>query len=251
MIRSMHSSAALVSLRFLSLILGLGAINIGAAASGQLVEVAVDVPVVSLDGQSGGALQNDRIEARWHIENGRLTSMTIRDKTAHSESLDATLKLDGPFSIELKSIGVLRASDLLMSAPASMEKLLPNPTASRASDRLPGVTVHYPLADPAGRFQADWSLTLRQGSSYIRQLLTITAGSKPLPLSGLAMIDVSTRQASPLPEPSKALRSPPATSSSASSRRFPRAAWSAIAASANCKVACPLQPINPRSFLQL
>jgi len=34
MIRSMHSSAALVSLRFLSLILGLGAINIGAAAPG-------------------------------------------------------------------------------------------------------------------------------------------------------------------------------------------------------------------------
>jgi hypothetical protein len=190
MIRSMPSSAALVALRTLPLILGLGAINIGAAASGQLVEIAVDVPVVSLDGQSGGALQNDHIEAHWQIENGRLVSLTIRDKTRHSESPDATLKLDGPFSIELESIGVLRASDLLLSAPASMEKLLPNPTASRAADRLPGATVHYPLADPAGRFQADWALTLRQGSSYIRQLLTITAGSKPLPLNGLVMIDV-------------------------------------------------------------
>jgi hypothetical protein len=71
-----------------------------------------------------------------------------------------------------------------------VEQLTPDPAASRASDRLPGVTVHYPLADPAGRFQADWALTLRQGSCYIRQILTIAAGSKPVPLSGLILIDV-------------------------------------------------------------
>jgi hypothetical protein len=71
-----------------------------------------------------------------------------------------------------------------------VEQLTLDPAASRASDRLPGVTVHYPLADPAGRFQADWALTLRQGSCYIRQILTIAAGSKPVPLSGLILIDV-------------------------------------------------------------
>jgi hypothetical protein len=191
-VKSTHCSVPLVALATLSLMLGLSAVNIGAATSEQLVQTASDVPVFTLDGQSGGTLQNDRIEARWHIENGRLSSLIVRDKTSHSEPADASLKLDGPFAIALKDIGVLHASDLLISGASSSENLLPNPAASRASDRLPGVTVHYPLTDLAGRFQADWALTLRKGSSYIRQLLTITAGSKPLPLSGLVMIDVRT-----------------------------------------------------------
>ncbi len=147
-------------------------------------------PVVSLDEHTGGTLENERIAAAWQIHDGCLTSLVVRDKAAHAGFKDATLQLDGPFSIELKAIGVLRASDLRLSGPARVEQLTPNPAASRASDRLPGVTIHYPLADPEGRFQADWALTLRQGSSYIRQTLTITAGGKPLPLSGVIMIDV-------------------------------------------------------------
>jgi hypothetical protein len=188
-IKPKHSNAALVALRILPLILGLVAVSMGAAASEQVVQIAAEDPDAAIYGKFGGVLQNGHIEARWQIENGRLISMTFRDRTAHSESPNATLTLVGPFALELKEIGVLHASDLLISAPATMEKLEPNPAASRASDRLPGVTIHYPLADPAGRFRADWALTLRQGSSYIRQLLTITASSKPLPLSGIVMID--------------------------------------------------------------
>jgi hypothetical protein len=126
----------------------------------------------------------------WQIRDGHLTSLVIQDKAAGKSAQGASLALVGPFTIELKDAGVLRAADLLTSGPARVEQLTPDPAASRASDRLPGVTVHYPLADPAGRFQADWALTLRQGSCYIRQILTIAAGSKPVPLSGLILIDV-------------------------------------------------------------
>src|SRR5580698_4184696 len=147
-------------------------------------------PVIALDGQSGGTLQNDRIEATWQIHNNHLTALVIRDKTPHAGFKDATLNLDGPFSIELKAIGVQRASDLQISGPARIDHLTPNPSASRASDRLPGVTVHYSINDPEDRFHADWALTLRQGSHYIRQILTVTAGASPLPMSGISLIDV-------------------------------------------------------------
>ena len=147
-------------------------------------------PVVALSGQAGGTLHNNLIAATWEIRAEHLGSLVVRDKTSHAGFKDAELELDDPFSIELKEIGVLRAADLLITGPARVEQLTPNPTASRASEHLPGITVHYALADSAGRFQADWALTLRQGSSYIRQILTITAGSKPMPLSGLIMIDV-------------------------------------------------------------
>jgi hypothetical protein len=147
-------------------------------------------PVVALDGQNGGTLQNNRIEATWQIHDGRFTSLAIRDKTPYGELKDATLILNNPFSVALKDIGALRASDLIVRGSANVEHLTPNPSASRASDRLPGVAVHYTLADPAGQFEADWALTLRQGSSYIRQVLNITAATRPLPLSGIVLVDV-------------------------------------------------------------
>jgi hypothetical protein len=194
-IRFIQSRASLLTLRILALSISLGSLDLCAAFAQGSAESAAGNPVVALHEQTastpeGGTLQNDRIASEWQIHDGRLTSLAIRDRAAGKSSQGPSLTLDGPFSIELKDVGVMRASDLQLRGPARVEQLTPDPAASRASDRLPGVTVHYALADPAGQFQADWALTLRQGSSYIRQILTITAGSKPVPLSGLVMIDV-------------------------------------------------------------
>ena len=188
-VRLTQSRVILHPIRFITWLACLGTLGLASAVSQDALDTTAGAPVVALNGQSGGKLQNRRIEAVWEIHDGRLGSLAIRDKTAQAGLASATVALDEPFSIELKDAGMLRASDLLVSGSASVEQLTPNPAASRASDRLPGVTIHYPLADPAGRFQADWALTLRQDSSYIRQLLTITAGKKPLPLSGVTMID--------------------------------------------------------------
>ena len=152
---------------------------------------APGVPVVHLNGTSGGSLENERIEATWQVRSGRLSGLRITDKGASSNPHNlASLDLNEPFSIELDKAGVLRASALVASGEPRVEHFTPNPYASRLSDRLPGVSVHYALADPSGRFTADWALILRQGSSYIRQQLTITAGDKPVPVIGVMMIDV-------------------------------------------------------------
>jgi hypothetical protein len=186
----MPSRAALLPLRILALLVSLGSLGLCAAFSQRSFDSAAGNPAVALHEQTASTLQNDRIAAVWQIRDGHLTSLVIKDKAAGKSAQGASLALVGPFTIELKDAGVLRAADLLTSGPARVEQLTPDPAASRASDRLPGVTVHYPLADPAGRFQADWAHTLRQGSCYIRQILTIAAGSKPVPLSGLILIDV-------------------------------------------------------------
>lgn len=186
----MPSRAALLPLRILALLVSLGSLGLCAAFSQRSFDSAAGNPAVALHEHTASTLQNDRIAAVWQIRDGHLTSLVIQDKAAGKSAQGASLALVGPFTIELKDAGVLRAADLLTSGPARVEQLTLDPAASRASDRLPGVTVHYPLADPAGRFQADWALTLRQGSCYIRQILTIAAGSKPVPLSGLILIDV-------------------------------------------------------------
>jgi hypothetical protein len=145
----------------------------------------------TLDGQAGGALQNHAVFAVWHFQDRHPSDLMIADMTPFSGYLRYSgLKMAEIFSLELKDIGIVHASDLLVSGQARCEQLLPNPDASRAADRLPGITIHYALTDPAGRFTADWAIILREQSAYIRQVLTITAGSKPLPLTGLVMLDV-------------------------------------------------------------
>jgi hypothetical protein len=182
-----------LSVRMLAVTLSIGCIFLPSAVSQVVSDDAAGKPVVSLPDEAGGSLHDDRIVANWVLlPGGHLTSVEIRENQ-HESEVGPSLILDGPFAIELKNIGVLGASDLLISGPARVEQLTPNPTASRASDRLAGVSVHYALADPGGQFKADWSLVLRQGSSYIRQILTITAGSNPLPLGGVAMIDVRSK----------------------------------------------------------
>ncbi len=185
--RLAHCCTLWESLGFLAIAICLSLVSPAAFS-----QSAVDggIPAVHLNGQAGGRLENDRIAAVWQVHDGHLSALAIHDRSAGGQAKDKSLELDGPFTIELKDAGVVRASALALRGPARVERLAPDLAAARASDRLPGVAVHYALDDPGGRFQADWALLLRQGSSYIRQSLTITAGGKPVPVSGVAMIDV-------------------------------------------------------------
>jgi hypothetical protein len=186
----MQTRAGYAPLRQLALLAALSALGLHPVLSQNSIDRNAGDPVVSLNGLTGGSLHNNRISAAWRFSGGgHLASVGIREIQSGSVP-DPSLLLEGPFAIELKDIGVVRATDFLVTGPGQVEQLKPNPSASRAVERLPGVAVHYPLADPQSRFNADWALILRQGSSYIRQTLTIAAGSKALPVSGVVMIDV-------------------------------------------------------------
>ena len=195
-IRQTRSRAVLHALRLAVFLATLGAFNHQAVLSQNLPESSAGSPICNLSDQpraeehGGGMLQNRDIVAAWRLQDRHLNDLVVVDKTPYDTFRDSGLKMPELFSLGLKDLGVLHASDLLVSGTARCEQLKPNPGASRASDRLPGVIVHYPLTDPAGRFTADWAVILRQDSDYIRQILTITAGSQPLPLAGLIMIDV-------------------------------------------------------------
>jgi hypothetical protein len=181
-----------LSPKILALLIGIASAASLAAFSQTAVGAAGDDPVVSVNEQTGGTLQNRQIAAQWKVQDGHLAGLVIRNKSVEESAPDSSLRLGEPFSIDLKESGVLRASGLKIDGLARVEHLTANPAASRCAERLSGVAVHYQLEDPGGQFKADWVLVLRQGSSYIRQVLTITAGGKPAPVSGVVMIDVSS-----------------------------------------------------------
>ena len=163
-----------------------------AAAPAQTADVAGDRdPVVHVGGKTSGTLGNDRISASWTIRDGHITGLRITDKdTSSNPYRPASIVLDNPFSILIDKAGVMQASDLRLTGEPYVEDFKPDPSAARFSDRLPGVAVHCPLADPARRFTADWTLILRRGSNYIRAQLTVTAADRPLPVTGIVLIDV-------------------------------------------------------------
>ena len=149
-----------------------------------------EMPVASVS-DAGGRLENDRVAAEWRLRNGRLCCLRVIDKAARAPD-DAAVDMEAPFAIGLGMKGVLRASDLRLNGIATEERLTAKPDASRYSDRLPGVAVHYKLTAPDGQFTVDWAVVLRQGSAYIRQVLTIVAApaaAKPLPLDDVRLID--------------------------------------------------------------
>lgn len=156
--------------------------------SQEAAQETTDDPAVNIQDQTGGTVQNPYLTVEWQIRDGHLVGLAIRSKIGSAKA--NALSIEDPFSIEIKDVGVIRAQGLAIQGAARVENLLANSTASRYSDRLPGVAVHYDLVDSSGQLHADWALTLRQGSNYIRQLLTITAGTSPIAVEDVRMIDV-------------------------------------------------------------
>jgi hypothetical protein len=133
--------------------------------------------------EDGGSIANTQITAEWQARGNHPGWLLVRGGLS-------SIKLDAPFAILIQNRGTLHASDLTPVSAPTTERLKPVMDASQYSDRIPGVAVHYRLADPEGEFRGDWSLILREGSSYVRESLTITAGDKPVGITNIRMIDV-------------------------------------------------------------
>ncbi len=132
---------------------------------------------------NGGSITNAQITAEWQAQGNHPAGLLVRGE-------GGSIALDGPFAVAIRNRDILNASGLVPEDAPSIEQLKSVPGAARRSDGLPGVAVHYRLADPAGEFDAEWSLILREGSNYLRQSLTITAGDKPVRITDVRMIDV-------------------------------------------------------------
>ena len=194
------------------ILVAIGAFALCASASAQSAASAkarffLDEPEAAVNEQ-GGELRGLHIWAHWQVVGGKLGSMSVdaapilgrastdkkRPDLARKDlgTMDS-VELRPPFSIEIGGNKAIPASALKMVGQARVEHLAGNAAAARFADRLPGVAVHYALADEAGQFTADWAVVLRQGSSYIRQVLTIKAGPTAVPVSAVTLIDVKAK----------------------------------------------------------
>jgi hypothetical protein len=134
-----------LSPKILALLIGISSAASLTSFSQTAVRAAGDDPVVSVNEQTGGTLQNRQIAAQWKVQNGHLAGLMIRNKSVEESVQDSSVRLGDPFSIDLKGIGVLRASGLTIRGSARVEHL-PHDTRS-ASPASPST---ISLKIPAG-----------------------------------------------------------------------------------------------------
>ena len=141
---------------------------------------------------TGGSfrLENRVISAKWSVTGGRVNRLVITDRM-HETELPVTV----PFAILLTSGTIYDVGTLRLAGQPVKHELTPRPDASRLADRLHGEQFDVPLESGDHSLHVTWSLLLLDDSSYVRQLLAITAAGQDVPISRVELIDLPLRGA--------------------------------------------------------
>lgn len=100
-----------------------------------------------------------------------------------------TLPIGNAFSLTLKDGSVLPSSKLVASRPFRIQELQADPTSSQLAKTFPGKSICAEVMWPQGLGAGQWCAIVREGSSYIRQELSLQAGSETLPIASVTMLD--------------------------------------------------------------
>lgn len=100
-----------------------------------------------------------------------------------------TLRIGNAFSLALKDGSVLQPAQLAMSQPLRIQTLQADRTSPQLAKRFPGKSICADFLLPKGLGKGQWCALVRDGSSYIRQELSLQADSTGLPITILTMLD--------------------------------------------------------------
>jgi hypothetical protein len=141
--------------------------------------------VVATQAGDNFSLKDQAIGAKWSVIEGKVNSLVVTDQMHGTE-----LRVVAPFAILLKDGSIYDASNLKVASQPTKRELTPQPDASRFGDRLHGEEFDFPLESSDHTLRVVWSLILLDGSSYLRQLVTITALGQDVPIDRVELIDL-------------------------------------------------------------
>ncbi len=130
-------------------------------------------------------LQNHAIGAKWNVTEEKVNGLAFIDRLHGTE-----LPVDVPFAILLRDGTIYDAGNLRLAGVPTLHELTPRPDASRMADRVHGDEFDVVMESNDHSLHVTWSLVLLDGSSYLRQILTITAAGKDVPISRVELIDL-------------------------------------------------------------
>ncbi len=161
-----------------SVAVGLSALVLACRTSQRSVTSRVDGATLSLS--------NDAVAAEWEVSGGKLRSGRFEDRLA-----GGTLALpESAFWIGLADGSEIRASEMRVVGGSTVEERPGNARASSLSERLDGRCVSVVLEDEARLVRATWRAILREGSTYLRQEVTLESPSADLPVRTIRLVDL-------------------------------------------------------------
>lgn len=143
-------------------------------------------PVIATQARDGFQLRNHAIAATVLVTEGKVRDVVVTDRLHRTK-----LRADAPFAILLKDGSIYDVNTLRLIGSPTKHELTARPEASRLADRLHGEEFDLSLENRDHSLQVVWSLILLDGSSYLRQSLTISAGGHDVPIGRVALIDLT------------------------------------------------------------
>ena len=132
-------------------------------------------------------LANDQVSINYQSKGGRLLPGAVRDeKTGETVRLGSQL-----FSLVRTNGTYLSAGDFKLVHAPQLVPLAVNPAASRRAEQLPGRELVADFKSADGNLALSWHAVLRDGSRYVRQEYTFTAGKQEVPLSGILLLEMN------------------------------------------------------------
>jgi len=130
-------------------------------------------------------LEDGAIGAKWSVGGGKVSGLVISDRL-HGTDIPVPV----PFAVLLNDGTIYNSDNLTISGEPVLRELEPQANASRLADRLHGDEVDVPLKSSDGSLEAIWSVVMLDGSSYVRQLLTLKADDRDIPISRVELINL-------------------------------------------------------------
>jgi len=142
-------------------------------------------PVLATQTGNSFRLENRVLGVRWSVADGKLTGLTILDRLHATE-----LPVAAPFSILLQDGSIFDTGNLKLAGQPVQRELTPQPEAPRMADRTHGQAFDFALETGDRSLQVTWSIVLLDGSSYVRQAVTLAAAGQDVAVSRVELIDL-------------------------------------------------------------
>lgn len=131
------------------------------------------------------ALKNRDIRWSGAIHNARIEPENITNLRAGGR-----LRLSGPaFAIKLTSGHLLTSSQFHLAEPEKTVILPAKPHALRLANRLAGRRLEFHLVNRKTGLDATWAVTLRQGTDYLQESLTLAATTGAIGIRRITLFD--------------------------------------------------------------
>jgi hypothetical protein len=127
-------------------------------------------------------LANAAVAATLEVAGGHLRILAVEDRLDHT-----SMPLNEAFVLVLKDGREIPSSFLQVRYPLRFSEIPPDYKSSRAADRGPGHQVCTDLSDAHFSGSVHWCMISREGTSYLRQELTLVSSGEKLPLSDIQL----------------------------------------------------------------